>query len=415
MLSSMIPRRLLSMVLLAFSLPLYTHAHERPEDTTGAWIKRISVSGYGIANYYAFNWQTDPQRRNAIDIERLVLYTSVRLSDNLRIKSEIEFEHGGTGVAMEFDRFEEFGEYEMDVEKGGEVMVEQLNIEYKPDPRFGLRAGRIKVPLGLMQSADEPYEYYTPWRSEMESAMLPSLWYENGIEIFGDFDSQLQYSLMAVDGLDGTGFSSAGWISGGHQKRFEMVNVDDIALAARVDYDPFAGASVGAAGYFGNTVNNRPKPDMSTDAHVAIVEGHVTYTNRPLTVRAMGIYGTLQNADLVSKANRNLSNNLNAKRTPVGSAALGWYVEAGYDVLSFFGPHTISLDLYTRYEFYDTMAEVTGDIFDNPRWERQTLTVGAMYRPLNPLVVKTAYAMRKIGTATANEENTFALGFGFEF
>lgn len=403
--------------LLAFALltALPLRAHEREEDTTGSWTKRISLYGYGIVNYYAYDWETDPQRRSTTDLERFVFYPSIRLSNTVRIKSEIEIEHGGTGVTMEFDRFEEFGEYETEVEKGGEVLLEQLYVEYQPDERFGIRAGRIKVPIGLMQTEDEPYEYYTPWRSAMETAIVPSLWYENGVGIFGDFDGTLSYTVVAVNGLDGTGFSSARWVASGHQKRFEMVNTEDIALAARVDYQPIPSLLVGVSGYTGNTVHNRPKPDMDVDARVSIVEAHALLHTGNLTARAMGMYGTLQNADIVSQANRNLSNNLNVKRTPVGSAALGWYAEAGYNVLPLFGLYTMSLDVFARYEYYDTMAEVTGNIFDNPRWERRTITVGGMYRPLNPLVVKAAYAMRELGTATQNRENTFSLGFGFEF
>ncbi len=387
------------------------------DDDTGVehWLQRFTLRGYGIANYYAYDWETDPQRRNTIDIERLVLYPGFRISDNLRINSEIEFEHGGTGVTMEFDRFEEFGEYETEIEKGGEVLVEQLNIEYRPYESLGLRAGRIKVPVGIMQKEDEPREYFTPWRSEMESAILPSLWYENGLELFGTVNDMFTYSVLVVNGLDGTGFSSANWIAGGHQKRFDMVNAEDFAFAARIDVEPVEETVVGASAYFGNTTNNSPKPYMSADAHVLIAEGHIIAELEPVVVRAMVLYGTLQNADLVSKANRNLSNNLNVKRTPVGSAAFGWYAEAGYNVLSLLDVTTVAADVFARYEEYDTMAEVTGEVFDNPRWERHTLTVGAVYRPLKAVCVKAAYAMRTLGTTTLNKENTFSLGFGAEF
>ncbi len=387
------------------------------DDATGVehWLERFTLRGYGIANYYAYDWETDPQRRNTIDIERLVLYPGFRISDNLRLNSEIEFEHGGTGVTMEFDRFEEFGEYETEVEKGGEVLVEQLNIEYRPYENLGLRAGRIKVPIGIMQKEDEPHEYFTPWRSEMEATILPSLWYENGLELFGTVEGIVTYSALVVNGLDGTGFSSARWIAGGHQKRFEMVSAEDLAFAARVDVEPMEETVVGASAYFGNTTNNRPKADMTADAHVFIAEGHIIAEWEPLVVRAMTLYGTLENADLVSKANRNLSNNLNVKRTPVGSAAFGWYAEAGFNVLSLFNVPTIAADVFARYEEYDTMAEVTGDIFDNPRWERHTLTVGAVYRPLKAVCVKAAYAMRTLGSTSVNKENTFSLGFGAEF
>src|SRR5262249_49737271 len=116
----------------------------------------------------------------------------------------------------------------------------------------------------------------------------------------------------------------------------------------------------------------------------------------------------------------NLSNNLNVKRSPVGSAALGWYLEAGYDLLSAIG-HADSagrrsrLDLFGRFEFYDTMFKVARDIFDNPRWERRVVTAGVNYKPLPQFVLKGQFSHRTLGTATDSREDTFSLGMGVEF
>ena len=91
-----------------------------------------------------------------------------------------------------------------------------------------------------------------------------------------------------------------------------------------------------------------------------------------MKIRGLFLWGTLENADRLSKVNRTLSNNLNVKRTPIGSSALGWYIEAGYDILSFFRQQNNSakdndlkdtfpdmvLDIFARYDYYDTMASV---------------------------------------------------------
>ena len=87
--------------------------------------KRFSVSGYGVISYANFYWETDPDRRAHIDVERLVVAPKLQINDTIRLESELEFEHGGTGITMEFDKFEEFGEFEMEVEKGGEIIVEK--------------------------------------------------------------------------------------------------------------------------------------------------------------------------------------------------------------------------------------------------------------------------------------------------
>ena len=218
--------------------------------------------------------------------------------------------------------------------------------------------------------------------------------------------------------MDSTGFSSRRWIVSGHQLRFETANAEDFALVGRVDYTIVDGTVLGISGYYGDSADNRPKPDFRADAHVSILDLHGFYEVGALKVRGLFLYGTLENSDLISKTNRNLSNNLNVKRTPVGSRASGGYLEVGYNLLTLFKSSLNTeavLDLFIRYDNYDTMAEVEGDIFDNPRWERQTWTFGVNYHPHPQLVFKGHYSARRLGTEVENEENTFALGFGFQY
>ena len=379
--------------------------------------KRFSVSGYGVINYANFDWQTDPERRAQIDVERLVIAPKYRLTDTIRLEAELEFEHGGTGITMEFDKFEEFGEFETEVEKGGEVIVEKLAAVFEIRPTLNLRIGHIIVPVGLTAKRHRPQHYFTTTRPESESNLIPTIWHENGMELFGKIGA-LSYQAQVVNGLDSTGFSSRRWIVSGHQLRFETANAEDFALVGRIDYKVMDGAALGISGYYGDSADNRPKPDFREDAHVSIVDLHGFYEVGALKIRGLFLYGTLENSELISKTNRNLSNNLNVKRTPVGSRAIGGYIEAGYNLLALFKSALdteAALDLFVRYDNYDTMAEVEGDIFDNPRWERQTWTFGTNYHPHPQLVFKGHYSARRLGTKVENEENTFALGFGFQY
>lgn len=56
---------------------------------------------------------------------------------------EIEFEYGGTGSAREIEWYEENGEYEVEIEKGGEVALEQFHITKLIHPAFNIRAGHM--------------------------------------------------------------------------------------------------------------------------------------------------------------------------------------------------------------------------------------------------------------------------------
>ena len=388
----------------------------------------FSVSGYGVINYSHFDWDLDPGRRAAIDVERFVIAPKYRINDTIRLESELEIEHGGTGSTMEFDKFEEFGEFETEVEKGGEVIVEKLAVVFSFQPSFNLRVGHIIVPVGLVAKRHRPQHYFTTTRPEAEAHLIPTIWHETGVEFFGSLGS-LQYQAQIVNGLDSTGFSSRHWIVRGHQLRFETANAEAPAFVGRLDYVFHENATVGISGYYGDTAANRPKPDVDFDAYVGIVSFHGFYEVNAVKVRGLFLWGALENADRLSKVNRTLSNNLNVKRTPIGSSAVGWYIEAGYDILSFFRqpnnstehqnlkdtPSDKILDVFARYDFYDTMASVEGIIFDNPRWERTTWTFGINYHVHPQLVFKSHYSLRRLATKNKNKENTFSLGLGFQY
>ena len=377
----------------------------------------FSVSGYGVINYSHFDWELDPDRRAAIDVERFVIAPKYRINDTIRLESELEFEHGGTGSTMEFDKFEEFGEFETEIEAGGEIIVEKLAAVFSFQSSFNFRVGHIIVPVGLVSKRHRPQHYFTTTRPEAETHLIPTVWHETGVEIFGSFGS-LQYQAQIVNGLDSTGFSSRHWIVRGHQLRFETANAEAPAFVGRLDYAFHENATVGISGYYGDTAANRPKPDVDFDAYVGIVSLHGFYEVNPVKVRGLFLWGTLQNADQLSKVNRTLSNNLNVKRTPIGSSALGYYIEAGYDVLSFFTKAEASsqvLDVFARYDYYDTMASVEGIIFDNPRWERTTWTFGINYHIHPKMVFKSHYSLRRLATEEKNRENTFSIGFGFQY
>lgn len=405
------------LLLALFILPaVCSYAYAPPADSTKFDWSNFTLKGYGVVNYYNYNWDTDTTKRNDFDAERLNLYLGYHFTENIIFKSEIEFEHAGTGVTKEFDKFEEFGEFETEVEAGGEVKIEQINILFKIRPWFNVRAGRLKLYMGLASKLDEPSEYFTTHRSELENELMPLGWYENGIEVLGDFgkNNNWSYKLYVVSGLDGTGFSSRSWIKRGHQNRFETVFADALAFAGRLDYNLGDDNFIGISSYIGNSTPNRPKKDLSADAYVSLSDIHFKFHKNDFKLRGMLLYGWLQNADRVSEANRNLSNNLNVKRTPVGSEAFGYFIEGSYDLLSFFNKKKV-LDLFTRYDYYDSMYSVTGEIYDNPRWERKAITGGLNFYPHEKINLKAQYSIRTLGLPEFNKEKTFSLGIGFEF
>ena len=342
------------------------------------------------------------------------LYLGYNFSEKIEFKSEIEFEHGGTGASMDFDILEEFGEFEQEVLKGGEVILEQINILFKFNNWLNIRVGKFRFYMGLASKLDDPTEYFTTHRSETENTILPLGWYEHGVEVSGNLSDKWSYKLYLVNGLDASGFSSAAWVRTGYQKRFEMVNANDLAVAGRLDYKLGEGSEIGISAYYGNSTGNRPKEDASFDGYVGIFDFHYIYDFGPWRTRAYMMYGNLSNSEAISNLNRNLSNNLNVKRTPVGSDAVGLFAEVAYDFL----PLVSNVEdqkfyVFGRYDYYDSMYKTQGEIFDNARWERSMITGGLNYYPHPQIVLKAQYSVRELGSGEI--DNTFSTGVGFKF
>lgn len=408
---------------------LPTQASAKP---TISW-DRFSFSGYGALNYYNYGtYDSDPYIRNKIDPERLNLYIGYRFNQWASMRSEIEFEHGGTGVTTEYDIQEEAGEFETEVEAGGEVKMEQLYIDFHWNLNYGIRVGRVKLRLNLAQILDRPTTYFTAYKPTMENEMLPLGWYENGIQLYGYFLKRFRYELSVTNGLDASGFSSRNFVKGGHQLRFEMANADAFAYSGKIDY--FFGKGkhtfAGAGFYVGNTTPNRPKKDINKEGYLMLFTGHLSYNEGPLRFNSALVYGRLQNSDLIAMNNTRLSSTLGVKKTPVGKEALGVSAEVGYDVFHLIKNWNTAQQLYpfVRYEYFDTMHSVRTPIVRNPKWERKAFTAGANWFITPDIVVKAHYEWRTLGAdyydrtqaitkymGRKMQENTFTAGIAFSF
>jgi hypothetical protein len=390
-------------------------------------LAHLEFEVHGAMNYYHFNWQTDSARRNAIDNELFTLEMNYHWTPKVSLTAEIEFEHGGTGSSLEFDRFEEFGEFEYDISKGGEVLLEELSLTMLLNDHLELEVGRLRVPFGASYHHSDPTDYYTATYSEMEAQILPRSWTENGLMLHGSIGSnrKLSYDVGIINGLDGTAFNSANWIKRGHQQRFELINAENFAFAGRLDFQPNENFMAGISLYGGNTSGNRPKPDLKVDAPLGIGDFHIRFRKPWASFNGMFFYGALGNSEALTNQNRNLSNNLNVKRTPVAASALGAFAEIAVPVIrsrdvETTGEQYDKLTAYLRGDYYDTMHSTQGEVFNNPRWERFSTTFGVVYKIIPDVQFKGQYTLREVGAPApisvdgGTQEHTIILGFAFE-
>jgi len=382
----------------------------------------LSFRGYGEVLYSRYNFGPNQRsgengspadKRSIMDLVRFVTEIGYDFDESLRFETEIEFEHGGTGSTMEIE-YEEFGEYEMEVEKGGEVVLEQVHITKTFSPLVNVRLGHFIVPVGLTSNSHLPFSYFGAVRPEAESALVPTTWHETGVEVFGRF-SEFRYRLQVVNGLDSTGFSSKNWIRDGHQGRFEQVKATDLATVARLEFRGLRGVKLGATVYYGDTTSNRPKPDMDgISAPLTIGSADARISLGSFKLRAMFLFGHLNNADEISKKNSHLSVNLGVARTPVASEARAWSVELGYNIMSMISSDSAAgIYPFFRYEEFNSMHQTDDGLFADPRFDRDAITMGVNWFIKPTVILKSDYSIRSFGLARYRDEKTISLALAW--
>lgn len=155
-------------------------------------------------------------------------------------------------MAIELENSEN-GEYETEVEKGGEVALEQFHITRLILPAFNVRVGHVIVPVGLTNTHHEPINFFGTSRPEGETSILPSTWHETGIEFYGTFGhrySRFSYQALVVAGLNPNGFDRDTWVAGGKQGLFETDNFTSPAYVGRLNYEGVPGLRIGGSVYY---------------------------------------------------------------------------------------------------------------------------------------------------------------------
>lgn len=380
--------------------------------------QKFRLGSYGEMLYqhmdYSADRYTNPngapyENRSIISIPRMILAIDYKFTPSIIFSTEIEFEHGGTGSAMELE-YEEMGEYEMEVEKGGEIALEQFHLTKEFSKAFKLRLGHMIVPIGPTNARHLPIEFFGTVRPEGENNILPLTWHETGISILGEW-RKWNYEFQMVNGLDANGFSSAYWIKKGKQGIFETNKMTDPAWVGRIENTSISNLRLALSGYIGNSAGNTAKPEKMEHIKgtVSIVSAEGNFDNQKLVVRGNFLWGNLTDSYNITTINKNISKNIQYPRTPVASNAMNWAVEAGYDVFSLMHKRE-KLFPFVRYEYYNSMEETEKGILADERFQCNVLTIGVNYFLLPNLALKADYSSRSIGGGKYNNENTIGLG-----
>jgi hypothetical protein len=389
---------------------------------------RFMMGGYGEAVFQRMFYSDNVQRYaypeshknesyGRFDLPHVVIYTAYDFGKGWKFSSEIEFEHGGSGGAYEIEK-EETGEYEAELEKGGEVNLEQFWIEKTFSDRAHLRMGHIILPIGLTNQYHFPTEFFSVLRPEEESAILPCTWHQTGISFWGKTKSW-RYEALFTSGLDAERFGNSSWIKDGAISPYEFEIANGYAGAFRLDNYSVPGLRMGLSGYFGYSALNSLKweryKNNQIEGEVAIGAFDAVYNRNNIIARTNILYGHLFDSYAISTINKRFPSASPSPKTDVASDVLSYYVEAGYNVFSLFPKVKKSnekLYVYAHYGFYDSMYKTAQNI-DPKGWSKKTLISGGInYFPLNEIVVKAEYTFRKFD-APYNNEPAFSVGIAY--
>ena len=386
---------------------------------------RLTIGGYGEAvasrMFYSNNYKRytsadlykNDKGFGQFDLPHVVVYLGYDFGKGWSMGTEIEFEHGGTESAVEVEE-EETGEYESEVERGGEVALEQFWLQKSFSRALNLRLGHMVVPVGGTNNSHMPTEFFTVYRPEGENTIMPCTWHETGVSLWGHV-GDWRYEAMFIAGLDADRFGNKGWIHDGAGSPYEFKMATAYAGAVRIDNHSIKGLRLSLSGYLGNSANNTLNATgkyKGLHGTVAIGAFDFLYNDHNFIARGNFDYGHLSNSLEITTANMSTRADSPSPKTNIGEAAIAMGIEAGYDIFSQIARTRESgqrFYIFGRYDYYDSMFMTVKNMTDEKMWSRQKVTAGVNYYPIPQIAIKGEYSYR-ILSKQYNNEPTISLG-----
>lgn len=381
---------------------------------------------YGINRFNGMSAGNTRTHRNTISIPRFVLAMDYKFNSKWILGAEIEFEAGGTGTAVELENSEN-GEYETEIEKGGEVALEQFHITRLIIPAFNVRVGHMVIPIGQTNAHHEPINFFGTSRPQSATELLPCTWHSTGLAFFGSFGrnyGRFDWQAMVVAGVNANGMSRDKWIGEANQGLFETDNFTSPGYVGRIDYRGIPGLRTGVSFYYcRNAASNADKEQTYSSigrVPVAVFTWDADYRQRYVEARADLTYGYIGNSAGVSTVNRRLSNKSPYSRlVPVAKNAMSYGAEVGFKVKNMVRFQCPDIVPFARYEYFNPQYRGAKGVVVDERLETSKWQFGLNWFALPNLVVKADYSTRQIGTQKVfgtskyNSENEWGIGVAY--
>ena len=334
-------------------------------DTASKSDDKTFIGGYGELHVNQLNNKLATGKDlKEIDFHRFVVLIGHEFSDTVRFFSEVELEHSVAGEG-----------------KKGEIELEQAYIEWDYAANHSLRSGVFLVPVGILNETHEPDTFYGVERNSIEKNIIPTTWWEAGVNFKGELAEGWSYDAAVHSGLHLAPGKFK--VRDGRQK-VSNAPAEDFAYTGRIKYNGIAGLEIAATLQFQEDLLQ----GMGASAvDATLFETHLSYQVGSIGLRALYAQWDIDKAiNAVAKGAEEQS---------------GWYIEPSYR----FNP---SFGVFLSYGEWDNQAAGTADT-QYGEW-----SLGGNYWLTDTTVFKLDL-LRQKSPQGKDEYNGFNLGVGYSF
>ncbi|NQW04004.1 MAG: hypothetical protein HQ485_08250 [Acidobacteria bacterium] len=342
-----------------------------------------------LSGYMEFHYNKPEFVDGELDFHRFVLLVTHRYSDRIRFVGELEVAHA----------------FVEGLEEAGELELEQAYLDFLFSRGLNIRAGLMLMPVGIINERHEPPVFYGVERPLVDTALIPTTWFEIGVGVHGEVGRGWRYRAFLTAPLDAERFTAEDGLRDGRQKG-SRTNAGRLAATARLEYVGTPGLTTGVSVWTGRSgFQFRPRFDVP----VHLIEADARYSFDRLELRAEAVQVSVGNTpDLNDAVGRTIGIDPNVAKTMRGG-----YLEAGYRVVS--GARFGDIGAFVRYESVDTQHRMADGYLPLREFDRTAWVVGATYWPDADIALKFDYTMLRNRSVSIVAPNSFNLGLGWWF
>ncbi len=326
---------------------------------------KMRFFGYAEAHWNSPKTGTMVQQTPAEgDFHRLVLGWGYEFAKWIRFETEVEFEHAGGTIELEYAH--------LDFDAADDVTV---------------TAGALLVPFGMLNEYHEPTNFWSVERPETERVVIPTTWQELGFGVKTRFmEERLKYRAYVVSALDAGIFSGSTGVRAGRGLGGRSTKADDQAFVHRIEYAPDTGPAdldidLGASHYWAPSANHSQRDIQGVGLQMHGLDARV----RSLGFDVRASWTVIDIAE-AGELNQKLRT---SQSSTIGSRITGGYAEIGYHILPLFTADTDQdLVIFVRGERMDLNDDTQEQSIKNDARNVGIITTGLAWFPVKNVAVK---------------------------